>query len=264
MQKWSINEVIESSSAKLAPELKQKFHDIPYYVHLWTKPYGGLKGKKVLDFGCGSGTSAAGLALIYGAQVHGTDINSEFRQCSAFLRQSFEIEQPETLTFQEIKPGGEIEGHDYDLIFSWSVFEHVNNRLYPMILADLYYRLKPGGLFFVQISPLYHSPEGSHLWALGYYDWQHLISQINDVHDDLFNSNYETSYKEELWSMFNSLNRITGDDLVDRFRAAGFELVSEQRDDVDRDPPAELLRTYQRSALVNYQIVALFKKPVGA
>lgn len=262
MQPWSVNETLELKAAELPSEARQKFLDIPYYLHLWTQPYGGLRGKKVLDFGCGGGTSAAGIALLHDAVVHGTDINAEAEQCRGFLREHFDVDQPATLTFQEIKPGGEISGNGYDCVFSWSVFEHVNNRLYPAILTDLYERLVPGGFFFVQISPLYNSPEGSHLWALGYYDWQHLTNQINDVHDDIYNTNYEDTDKAGLWSLFNSLNRITADDLVSRFKAVGFELIREQRDDVAKEPPAELLRTYQRSALVNHQIVALFQKPL--
>ena len=260
MRCWSVSETLETMAAELVPEARQKFVDLPYYLHLWTQPYGGLRGKKVLDFGCGGGVSTAGIALLHGAKVHGVDINSEAAQCSTFLRQHFAIDQPETLTFQEIEPGGVIDGHNFDCIFSWSVFEHVSNRIYAAILDDLYVRLKSGGLFFVQISPLYYSPEGSHLWALGYDRWQHLIYQINQIHDDIYNSAHDLTDKDALWSMFSSLNRLTGDDLIERFEAAGFKLLRKQVDDIGQEPPAELLRSYQRAALVNYQIVALFQK----
>ena len=147
MDTWSINSQLELKAAELSFEEKQKFLEIPYYLHLWTQPFGGLAGKKVLDFGCGGGTSAAGIALLHGAKVHGTDINSEAEQCSSFIHNNFGISKIDDLTFQEIEPGGQIDGKDFDCIFSWSVFEHVNNRLYKNILSDLYDRLKPGGLF---------------------------------------------------------------------------------------------------------------------
>lgn len=258
---WSTNHGIEAKASNLTGEARQKFLHLPYYLHLWTHEFGSLRGKKVLDFGCGGGTSAAGIALLHGANVHGVDINSEASQCSAFLQQSFGIEPPAALTFQMIGHSGEIAGDEFDCIFSWSVFEHVANRLYPQTLKDLFAILKPGGLAFVQISPLYFSPEGSHLWSIGYSHWEHLTNQTSEIYSDIYNHNIPIEMKNSLWSMFLTLNRITSDDLVVRFKNAGFELVREQRDCVDYEPPVDLIRSYSKAALTNSQIVALFRKP---
>jgi len=260
---WSQNPDIERKAADLPEMEKAKFLELPRILHIWVKDHGGLKGKKVLDFGCGEGTSAAGIAILHDAIVHGTDINHEAEACAGLLETHFGMEVPESLTFQEITPGGEIRGDDYDCIFSWSVFEHVHNRIYDDILRDLYHRLKPGGLFFMQIAPLYFAPEGSHLWAIGYGKWEHLINQYSDIHADLQSSDLEASHKAGLATMFDTLNRVTADDIVARFTAAGFELLGQQRDQVDFEPPEELLRAYSREALMTYQIAALFQRPEG-
>lgn len=258
---WSENNELEAKAVELPNRERSKFLELPYYLHLWTKDYGGLKGKKVLDFGCGEGTSAAGIALLHGAMVHGVDINSEAKQCASFLKDHLGIEPPEHLTFQEITPGGAIDCDGFDCIFSWSVFEHVSNRLYADVLADLFSRLKPGGLFFMQISPLYFSPEGSHLWSIGYGKWEHLICQHSEVIEDITKSGLEEATVESLIAMFDTLNRVTAEDVLERFTMAGFELLGKQIDQIDFEPPEALLRAYTRDALTTFQIVALFRRP---
>lgn len=255
---WSKSPQIEVAAHALPDEERRKFLDLPYYLRLWA---GDLSGKKLLDFGCGSGITAAGICLLHDAgSVVGVDINSEASTCRSFLECSFGIDQPSNLIFEEIEPGYTTTHTDFDCIFSWSVFEHVNNRLYQNILTDLVSKLKPGGLFFVQIAPLYFSPEGSHLWAIGYNKWDHLHNQTSDVYHDIMSSDLSKEHKESLWSMFRTLNRVTADDLVERFTGAGLTLIKQQRDEVDRPVPSALLRAYDKAALKTHQIVALFRR----
>jgi cyclopropane fatty-acyl-phospholipid synthase-like methyltransferase len=261
---WSHNSDVERRAESLTGEAKTKFLDIPYYVHEWTKDFGGLKGKRVLDFGCGSGISSAGIAILHEAeQVIGVDINSEATACEIFLNSNFDIPTlPSNLAFEEIRPGQTTSHQQFDCIFSWSVFEHVNNRLYPSVLAELVSKMKPGGLFFVQISPLYFSPEGSHLWAIGYDRWEHLTNQTSDVYEDIFtHSQISSEAKEALWSMFRTLNRVTASQLLNRLADAGLVLIREQRDCINLEPTKDLLSIYSREVLLNYQVVALLRKP---
>lgn len=257
---WSKNFQVERSARLLTGDDKSKFLDIPYYLHLWA---GSTAGKRVLDFGCGSGKSAAGVALLHDAAlVVGVDINTESDSCRQFLTDQIGLAaQPGNLVFEEITPGNTTSFSDFDVIFSWSVFEHVNNRLYQPILHQLISKMKPGGLFFVQISPLYFSPEGSHLWSIGYYQWEHLVNQTSDVYDDIMRCEaLSQGEKDALWSMFRTLNRITAEDLISRFENAGLTLLRHQKDQVSLDPPSSLLNAYQTSALKTHQIVALFQK----
>lgn len=255
--------IAETAETLLSEQERAKFSLVPTIIEQWMSDAGGLAGRKILDFGCGEGTSAAGVSLLFDAEVHGVDINNEAEACASFLHQNFGMDIPNRLTFQEIAPGETPNGGPFDLIYSWSVFEHVNNRIYNSVLKDLYGLLKPGGHFFIQISPLYFAPEGSHLWAIGYEKWEHLIAQTSDVHDDINNSDLDDPQKKSLLAMFDTLNRVTADDLLSRFKTVGFQLLREQRDQVDFEPPAALLRAYQRDALKTFQIVALFQKPLS-
>jgi len=245
--------------------LKQKvrFQNIPNFVSRWAEDFGGLEGKRVLDFGCGFGLSTAGISLLNSADLAvGVDIGSEAEACESFLSKNFNIQKlPSNLVFERIEPGQTTSYDEFDCIFSWSVFEHVNNRIYSDILSGLYSKLKKGGIFFVQISPLYFSPEGGHLWEIGYRHWEHLLNQTSDVcHDIMSAENIAPSKKNELWSMFQNLNRITSDELIARFEESGFALTRERRDSVNILPPKQLVTAYSRESLTNTQIVALFQK----
>lgn len=260
---WSKNQELERRALSLHDDLRLKFHELPGHLHNWLAPYGGLEGKRVLDFGCGSGFSAAGIALLGGAElVVGVDINPESQNCSAFLKNNFGLEDlPDNLRFEEIQPGQTTSFDDFDCVFSWSVFEHVDERIFSGVLTKIVEKMRPGGLFFVQIAPLYFSPEGGHLWAIGYKAWEHLLSQTSNVEADLFSASHlSDAEKASLVGMFKTLNRITADDLIERFTGAGLTLLHEQRDKTTMPYPPSLARAYAMDALLTYQIVALFRK----
>jgi cyclopropane fatty-acyl-phospholipid synthase-like methyltransferase len=250
-------------NASLSPQEEALFVTIPGHIQNWTRDHGGLAGRRILDFGCGTGVSAAGMALrMDAAHAHGVDINLNHAGCLAFLSRHFGLASlPETLTFEKVLPGDTGAERGFDLAYSWSTFEHVGNRYFPDILAGLRERIVPGGLFFVQIGPLYFSPEGGHLWALGWRAWEHLTHQFSDVEDAIA---YQPGLAEEerrsLRSMFRTLNRITADDLLARIEGAGFRLLRQQRTETDLEPPAALLGAYRREALTTVQIVALFQR----
>ena len=44
---------------------RSRFLTVPHVVDHWISEYGTLRGSDVLDFGCGEGVSALGLALNY-------------------------------------------------------------------------------------------------------------------------------------------------------------------------------------------------------
>jgi SAM-dependent methyltransferase len=261
---WSRNSDLESKALALPDELRVKFHELPGHLHDWLAPFGGLEGKRVLDFGCGSGFSAAGIALLGGTDlVVGVDINPESRHCRSFLRSEFGLDDlPDNLRFEEIRPGQTTSFDGLDCVFSWSVFEHVDERIFAGVVSAIVEKMRPGGLFFVQIAPLYFSPEGGHLWAIGYKAWEHLLNQTANVEADIRSASHlSDEEKSALVGMFKTLNRITADDLIERFTAAGLTLLREQRDKTKLQPPPSLARAYAQDALSTHQIVALFRKP---
>jgi predicted SAM-dependent methyltransferase len=62
-----------------------------------------------------------------------------------------------------------------DLIYSWSVFEHVRTKYILDILKKFKRNLRIGGLFYLQVNPPYHSARGAHLFGHVSTPWSHLL-----------------------------------------------------------------------------------------
>jgi hypothetical protein len=70
-------------------------------------------------------------------------------------------ELPANIELHRVTPGFLHDlGDRFDLVYSWSVFEHVDERLIAEVLRLIKSSLKPDGLLFVQIAPLFYSAEG--------------------------------------------------------------------------------------------------------
>ncbi len=235
-----------------------KFVALPSIITSWVEPFIELRGKRVLDFGCGFGVTAAGMATKHQlAVMHGVDINQEADGCVGLIGR----ELPKSVTFEEILPGQIGSSTGFDLIYSWSVFEHVRRGMLQDTLEQLVEAMNPGGVFFLQISPLYFSPEGSHLWSIGYDNWEHLTKQMDEVQEELEASEQSRDVVHALWSMYRALNRVTPNELLDRLSRAGLEQLRVQIDRKDMAVPRYLLESYNEDALRTFQIVCLFRKP---
>lgn len=145
---------------------KTKFIELPRIINEWTSEYGGLSNNRILDFGCGEGTTAMGIALQYKtSSVTGIEIQSEIENCLPLAKKHLGVDKiPENLDLKRIKPGQSLdELGTFDIVYSWSVFEHVEQQLLSDVLSSIRKILNPNGLFFMQIAPLYYSAEGSHM-----------------------------------------------------------------------------------------------------
>lgn len=242
------------------PDLRNKLLGLPAIVADWVAPYGGLAGRKIMDFGCGLGELAAGLAYAEPtAVVIGLEVTDQPQGLGDVLK-GIDLTPPPNLSFREV-PLGEAGVEDgFDLIISWSVFEHIQRNQFDAVMARLITRLKPGGLLFMQVSPLFFSPEGSHFWALGYTDWQHLTRELSEVREDLDASSLNDRQRELHWKLFLRLNRFTATDFETRLTASGYTVLRRQIDRTDREPPPELLTAYDRDALLTGQIVLLLRR----
>jgi SAM-dependent methyltransferase len=249
------------SLAEAAPaEIRHKLIDLPRIISDWVAPHGGLAGKRLMDFGCGRGDMAAGLAFAEpSTEVVGLEVTDQPTRLAGALDR-VGLEPPPNLSFRKV-PLGEVGDEDgYDLIVSWSVFEHIQRNQFDAVVARLKTRLKPGGLMFMQVSPLFFAPEGSHLWALGYTNWQHLTRELSEVREDLNAAEVTDDFRSLLWTVFLRLNRFTAPDFERRLTAAGYSVLRRQIDRTEREPPAELLTAYDREALQTEQIVLLLRR----
>ena len=246
----------------------------------WVGAETPLSRSRILDFGCGDGVTPLALALRHEAlEVHGVDVHDSFRFLAKSARQQLGLRRlPGNLHFRRVAPGASLANKfTVDAVVSWSVFEHVRRELLPGIFTDLYNSLRPGGVFFLQIDPLYYSPSGSHLQAFLDEPWVHLLHDDAEVvrqleekrpenapgiaRDMAFETKSFDEFKKFLLGEFRSLNQITADEVLDLGTSAGFEVRREGRTKTELVPPNTLLQTYDADRLTTCEIRVLFQRP---
>jgi SAM-dependent methyltransferase len=233
-----------------------------------------LKSATVLDFGCGEGLMAKGLAR-YVRKVHGVEIATWFPDVEErFTRMFGEYSPFPPVKLQVVQAGARLPYEDgyFDAVFAWSVFEHVADV--PFAFSEIHRVLRPGGVFLFQIYPLFFSAYGAHQWDVVNEPWVHLklgrdelIDRIKRAspgggpdqicHDSSAGQNAE-EYRASLISCQDTLNRVTVGELTDHLRAAGFTISYRQTwHDSTNKVPTELLGKYSREDLVTDHVVML-------
>lgn len=255
---------VTEADAIADPGVRVRFIDLPDIIHDWLSPHLSLDGARILDFGCGEGITALGLALRYRpALVLGCDISREVDNCAGIARQHLGVaELPPHLILRHTVPGKLMpEAVDMDLVYAWSVFEHVSQDLFDVTLRKLYRRLRPGGWLFIQIAPLYYSSQGSHMQSRIPEPWAHLRMQHNLFVDRLFRACPDKAEFNLLHGTYQTLNRVTVPALLSAVEAAGFGIVRSYTTQEDITPPAELLAVYREEVLRTNQVALLARRP---
>ena len=244
---------------------RTKFITLPATIAEWVGDYTPLADAEILDFGCGEGITALGLALQYApARVVGVDIMPDPERCLPIARTELGLSSlPDNLELHRVKPGYLHNANDsFDVIYSWSVFEHVDMRVIDDVIELLYKSLKPDGVVFIQIAPLYYSSEGSHLYDFIREPWGHLLHQSNIYHEKLVSAKNIDSedLRKSLASTYTTLNRITVPELERRFTNKNFEIIRKYTTRDELDPPDSLTEIYNRDVLTTNQVVLLLRK----
>ena len=120
-------------------------------------------------------------------------------------------------------------------------------------------RMKPGGIFVLQIDPLYFSPRGSHLYGHLPEPWVHLLQQTSVLYEDVLRSAAGQQEKEREWTQFLELNRTTADEQIAFAVSSGFELIEQKRVHTQLVPPERLLACYSRDVLTTSYLEAAFR-----
>ena len=247
-------------------------------VHEALSPVCNPAAAALLDFGCYDGTTGLGLLLRHDwKRVIGVDIDPGFDALPRLSREQIGLQRlPQGLQFRRIAPGESLQPVGrVDAIMSWSVFEHIDRKILDWVVADFHSVLAPGGHCFVQIDPLYFSPQGSHLGRFAAQPWAHLRMADDELEQFVMAAAPETvpadeiteqfrsmsfdEYKRFIFRHYQELNRITADELLSLFARNGFELVWEKRRRTTEEIPAELLGRYDDDLLRTCEIFALFR-----
>lgn len=234
---------------------------------------------RILDFGCGDGITAAGVAALGAGLVVGADIHPSFLHLPHLAAANTGSPAlPTNLAFTQVEPDCRLpfaEG-SFDAAYSWSVFEHLPDV--PAALAALRLALKPGGHCLIQIDPLYLSPFGSHLRRLVDIPWGHLLMSTagfvakaqgaednadnTEKGDLLYSQNDFTAYKKHLIEQFLELNRLTVRQLLYAVQTSGLNLLRAIPVRVAGEfiPPQSLLCAYSPDDLLTSTVYLLLRR----
>jgi SAM-dependent methyltransferase len=245
------------------PIYQTKFFDLPDIISDWAQPYLNLQNADILDFGCGEATTAMGFALRKRPRrVVGVDVVSDPELCLPYAQQHLDLAAlPENIELHRVAPGLlHNDGDRFHLVYAWSVMEHVREDLLDATLSMLHDRLRDGGLLFVQISPLFYSSEGSHLFHKIPERWGHLRHQHSEYVAMLRHAcASETEYRT-LLDTYETLNRITAPRLRAAIENAGFTIVRDQYREEEFDIPPEVSECYVDQVLRLGEVVFLAER----
>lgn len=141
-------------------DLLRRFPDLPERV----------RGRRVLDFGCGAGRQAAALAHAGAAFVLGVESNPRTLHGARVLAAAEGI-RPERLAFAPALPDEMLGG--FDVVISRNSMEHFAEP--GRVLALMRAALAPGGRLLVTFGPPWLAPSGSHMHFFTPLPWVHLL-----------------------------------------------------------------------------------------
>jgi SAM-dependent methyltransferase len=184
-----------------------------------------LEGLDVADVGCGDGLIDLGVcqkarpARLVGFDIVPTDTD---RLLALARREGVADELPENLEFR-LSRQTQLPAEDgaFDVVFSWSTFEHVSEPL--QLLREVRRVLRPPGILMIQIWPLFHSQHGSHLWQYFPEGFVQLLREAEELEAAVrADPGPDPEWAEEILAEFRSCNRITLDGLQALLQAGRF------------------------------------------
>lgn len=225
-------EMSTGSAAKFYTSLPDWWHDHfvvapTQIVEFFSGDGISLEGKVILDVGCGDGVLSLGLLQqARASRVIGIDVVSvDWDELTAIAARNGVCSLPprDRLEFLVSTPTRiPLEDASVDVVVSWSVFEHVENLV--ELLAEIRRVIKPGGLIFTQIWPMFWSEHGSHLWPWLNDSFIQYRTSREGIYDDVDGAITDEVLRDSVKDLFDSCNRITVDELQRSMLTAGLNL----------------------------------------
>lgn len=236
-------------------------------------------GGRVLDYGCGIGEVALRFAHEYPqAEVIGADAHDAFQTLSKRAEVAGVASKPDNLNFikladdassvHAIAPSSSQISLDrlgdpdsIDVVYSWCVFEHIDRSVVQQCFDKIAAVLKPDGVFYFYINPLYFSSRGAHLYGALPEPWVHLLHEDETLRKQLYAAaERDPAIKADiLWHQYVTLNKLTAFDFREMSLTAGLHIVGEH---FGREgaPPESLARAYNFDALTTKDISLILAK----
>ncbi|HRI03754.1 MAG TPA: class I SAM-dependent methyltransferase [Pyrinomonadaceae bacterium] len=130
-----------------------------------------IAGKRVLDFGCGSGASTAILAREYpDAEFTGVELRADLLEIAKARSAHYGLKNCSFI----VSPDGSSLPPDlgeFDIVIMSAVVEHLLPNERPIILPLLWNRVKPGGYLFLDQTPYRYFPIELHTTMLPFINY---------------------------------------------------------------------------------------------
>jgi SAM-dependent methyltransferase len=220
-----------------------------------------LAGLRVADVGCGDGIIDLGV-MHKGqpAELVGFDVApTAAGELLEFARSEGVAEElPAGLEFRTCEPRHlPADDASFDVVVTWSAFEHVSDP--AAVAGEIRRVMKPGGVLMLQLWPFFHSEHGAHLWQSVPEPFiQHLRSDTEIAEVVRAAGAHPPELTEEFLEVYDTLNRITLDDLQRALLAGGLcvtklQLLSE----TVRIPPQLFRRSLSHLAVAGVKLLAV-------
>ena len=169
------------------------------------KRYFDLKGKEVMDFGCGMGNTSLWLAAEMGARVDGFDLDPNHIVVARELNRKFKVAG---VHFEVRNILESPVDKSYDFIMLNDVIEHIREEWIPAILSNLINRnLKKDGAIFFSYPP-WEGPHASHLQRAIKIPWIQFFPQ-KYVYTLIGQNNRKLVGSKDLMTEYRELNHMT-------------------------------------------------------
>jgi ubiquinone/menaquinone biosynthesis C-methylase UbiE len=210
-----------------------------------------LRGKRVLEFGCGAGFEIWTVSHTFDSEGWGVDI-VERRAWAALADDRTHFVEGDIGQTHPFEPDF------FDRVISFTVFEHVTHPY--AALAELYRVMKPGGRAWIKAN-LYRGPMASHRYREVTFPFPHLLFT-----DDVFREFYRRRGTAELNPAW--VNRLSWSDYEAYFARIGFRIRSLRFTETPLDEDLyrrfeDVLGRFPRTDLTRDFFEVILDKPAG-
>ncbi|MGD8276868.1 MAG: class I SAM-dependent methyltransferase [Gemmatimonadota bacterium] len=192
-----------------------------------------VKGKRVLEIGCGLGGTAHALAASYDCEVVGVDleIDRSFGLDGTQLAAWHAERELPNLSLRALDISTEDHSGlgQFDLIYSYTVWEHMVHPFSALKAAG--HLLRRDGCKYM-ITNLYRGPKASHLYREIFFPWPHLLFT-----DSVFMEFYDKYHPDAYLRCPPYVNKLTAAHYLMYFETLDFHVedISYQSTPIDED-----------------------------
>jgi S-adenosylmethionine-dependent methyltransferase len=141
----------EEGRADLADHLSLRVETFRAKVVPWLNHARPLHGARILEIGCGTGSSTVALAE-QGAAVTAVDLDAPSLAVAAARLRAYEL-QAEIHNINAVEAAERFSGHEFDFIIFFATLEHMTHAERMRAMTDTWRMLRPGALWSVIETP---------------------------------------------------------------------------------------------------------------